>query len=466
MTVTKRKQMTVIDGGLSAQPPGGGETPDEWRRKLTFNRDGNVEGTLHNLIQIVEHDERLAGLWWLNESSNQIELTRDGPWPGGNKSEFVDADAFELAAWLQHPDRYAMKCSDDLVLKASIAVARRYRRHPIREYLSALKWDGVPRVERMFVDLFGATDTPYNLGAAKCFMVSAAARMLWFDPKAPAVGAQVDFMLVLEGEQGKRKSSALRTLFGSQWFVDTMESPSKPDFYQVIQGAWGVEIAEMDAFSRGEVTNVKGAISRRVDKFRAPYERVPRSYRRECVFVGTTNEHQYLRDPTGGRRFLPVRTEAEVDIDALVACRDQLWAEAVAIFEAGFEWWSLPPDAAAQQSERYQGDAWGDRINRWLDMLLPEDKYPSRLKFGTRVDWVTLEELLVYAIGVEPAKHTPADQRRVASHLKIEKWESFQQRWPDGGRDRRWFRSKAAMLEWLERTRATRGREVADAPDF
>ncbi|MCW1981592.1 putative P-loop ATPase [Xanthomonas arboricola] len=469
MTLTKRKTLTVVDGGLGTAPPGGGDhNPDAWKAQLTYNRDRNVEGTLHNLILIMEHDERLAGLWWLNDSSNQVKLERDPPWRGGSREEFIDSDAYELAAWLQHPDRYAMKCSDELVLKSVIAVARRYRRHPIREFLTGLQWDGQPRVECMLVNLFGAADSAYSRRAAQCFMVSAVARVLWFDAKQPSVGAQVDFMLVLEGEQGKRKSSALRAIFGSQWFVETSESPSGKDFYQVIQGAWGVEIGEMDSFSKADVTSVKTAITRRVDKFRAPYERVPRSYRRECVFAGTTNEHQYLRDPTGGRRFLPVRTDGEVLIDAISAQREQLWAEAVHMFDAGFEWWQLPAEAAEEQAARYVGDSWEGRVEKWLDGRMAEDRYPARLKFSAaKVDWATTDEILVHAIGLDPGKHGKPEQMRVAAILKTLGWENHRRRWPDGGREPRWFRAGLTVDEWLAgASREQASQEATDAPDF
>nr|WP_240796965.1 VapE domain-containing protein [Stenotrophomonas maltophilia] len=459
--------MTVIDGGGTAPPPGGGGVnTDEWKDLLTRNRDNNVEGTLHNLILIMENDDRLKGLWWLNDSSNQVKLQRDPPWNGGSQDEFIDSDAYELAAWLQHPERYWMKCSDDLVLKAVIAVARRHRRHPIREYLGSVKWDGVPRVERMLIELFGAADNAYSLRAAQCFMVSAVARVLWVDPKQPSVGAQVDFMLVLEGEQGKRKSSALRAIFGSEWFVETSESPSGKDFYQVIQGAWGVEIGEMDSFSKADVTSVKTAITRRVDKFRAPYERVPRSYRRECVFAGTTNEHQYLRDPTGGRRFLPVRTDGEVRIDAIVEQRDQLWAEAVAMFHEGFEWWELPADAKEEQASRYVGDSWEGRVEQWLDMRMEESRYPPRLKFDTKVEWATTDNLLSYAIGLDAGKHGRPEQMRVAAIMKTLGWENQRRRWPDGGREPRWFRPGLTVDDWLAGQQRESRMEESDGPDF
>lgn len=450
--MSKRKSMTIIDGGLGKPPGdgggGGGDRPaDDWRDGLTRNRDKNVEGTLHNLMLIMLNDPRLAGLWWLNESSNQIELTRDAPWHGASRTEFVDADSYELAAWLQNPDTYWMKCSDEAVLKAVIAVARRCRRHPIREYLTELKWDQVPRVETMLVDLFGAPDNAYSRRAALCFAVGAVARILWVDPKQPAVGAQVDFMLVLEGEQGKRKSSALRALFGSQWFVETSESPTGKDFYQVIQGCWGVEIGEMDSFGKADVTAVKTAISRRVDKFRAPYERVPRAYRRECVFAGTTNEHEYLRDATGGRRFLPVRTDGDVNLDGIVSLRDQLWAEAVHLFDGGFKWWELPDEAADEQEARYIGDSWEGRIQTWLAGRMPGEKaYPNRLDVGYDVPatWTTTDELLLYAIGADASKHGRMEQMRVAQVMKRLRWEQRREL-VDGYRQRRWYPTDAAV---------------------
>ena len=467
MNVSNRKKLTVVDGGRGAPPPGGGGVdPEAWKHGLTFNRDHNVEGTLHNIILIMENDERLAKLFWLNDSSNQVKLERDPPWVGGSRDEFIDSDAYELAAWLQHPDRYRMKCSDDLVLKGVIAVARRYRRHPIREYLTTLKWDGQPRVESMLVELFGAPDNAYSRRAAQCFMVSAVARVLWVDPKQPTVGAQVDFMLVLEGEQGKRKSSALRAVFGSQWFVETSESPSAKDFYQVIQGAWGVEIGEMDSFSKADVTSVKTAITRRVDKFRAPYERVPRSYRRECVFAGTTNEHQYLRDPTGGRRFLPVRTDGEVKIDRINELRDQLWAEAVAMFGDGFQWWELPEDAKEEQASRYVGDSWEGRVERWLDLRMDLQRYPERLKSATAVDWATTDDLLFHAIGLDPGKHGRPEQMRVAAIMKTLGWENHRRRWPDGGREPRWFPPGMTVDDWLASNARERREGSASAPDF
>lgn len=463
MSAVAKKVVTLIDGGKGrGSGDGGAPVNDDWRGKLTRNREQKIEGTLHNLTTIIENDDRLRGLFWLNDSSNQVIVGHRAPWPGGNRDEFVDTDSCELSAWLQNPDRYDMKCSDDLVLKAVICVARRHRRHPIREYLNALAWDGTPRVESMLVDMFGARDDTYTRQASLCFMVGSAARILWMDPKNPALGAKVDFMLVLEGQQGKKKSTSLQELASAPWFVETVESPVGKDFYQVIQGCWFVEIAEMDSFGKADVTAVKAAITRRTDKFRAPYERMPSSYRRECVFVGTTNEREYLKDATGGRRFLPVRADGDVQLDRIIAERDQLWAEAVHLFRSGFQYWVLPADAQAEQAARYITDSWEPRIERWLmgqfrrthdgDVIAPE-----RLKFESgEVAWTTTDELLEWAIGLDPGKHTKTDQMRVGAVMKRlgtdplkgdtvvdDTWEHKRQRWREGGREWRWVRVSA-----------------------
>lgn len=414
----KRPKMTVIDGGGAPSPQG----EADWRDRLARDQKGRVEGSLFNLITILEHDDVLSGLFWLNQFSGRITMARQPPWRGSRLDEFQDADCFELTSWLQNA--YALKVADETTWKAVVAVARRHGRHPLREYLESLKWDQRPRAERLFVQHFGVADSAYTRGAALCFLVSAVARVLWVDPMAPALGAKVDFMVVLEGGQGKKKSTAVQTLFTAPWYVETMESPSKPDFFQVIQGAWAIEIAEMDSFSKVDVTSIKATITRRTDKFRAPYDRAPKSWRRECVFVGTTNKDDYLRDDTGGRRFLPIEVPegGSIDVAALDAERDQLWAEAVHLFRAGFEYWRLPVGAAEEQERRYVGDSWEDRIARWLTGKLDMGLYPERLQGVARITFVSTNELLERAVGLEAGRHGRPEQMRVAQAMKRLGW--------------------------------------------
>lgn len=420
---------------------GGSPQAEDWRGRLVRNRDQRIESTAHNLLLILDNDPVLAGLFWLDSFANAVMLSREPPWPGGTRHEFTDVDGIEFAAWLGDPDRYCMAVKSDLVMSCVEAVARRRQRHPVRDYLGGLKWDGVPRVARMFIDLYGVADTAYARQAAECFMVSAVARILWVDPLVPHNGAKVDFMLVIEGEQGKGKTASVGALFGAQWYAESMESPSGKDFYQALKGRWCVEIGEMDSFSRADVTKVKQAITSRFDTYRPSYGRVTRSFRRECVFVGTTNEQEYLRDSTGGRRFLPV-TIARVDVPAVVAARDQLWAEAVRLFNDGVRWWELPDAAPAEQEKRYDADAWEDVVARWLaGKVAGENAYPSRLRWGLPdIPWVTTNELLEWACCVDTGKQSRAEQMRVGKIMHRLRWVR-EQGVKDGVKTRYWRRA-------------------------
>lgn len=422
---------------------GGGTTqPGDWRADLIRNRDGRIESTVHNMMHILQHDEKLSGLFRLDQFANAVVLTRDPPWQGGTRTEFADLDGTELAAWLGRPDRYGMACRRDLVMDCVEAIARRSAFHPVREYLEGLTWDGTPRVARALVDLFGAEDRAYTRRAAECFFVSAVSRILWVDTRVSHNGAKVDFMLVLESQQGKGKTNAVLELFGPQWSMEMIEPPSSKDFYQALRGRWGVEIGEMDSFSKADVTKVKQAITSRFDTYRPSYGRVARSFRRECVFVGTTNETEYLRDSTGGRRFLPVRV-THADVAAVARARDQLWAEAVQMYRDGARWWELPAEAEAEQEARFVQDAWEEVVAEWLAGKRDRDKaYPPRLTMDLpKIPWVTTSEVLSWALGVEVAKQGRQEQMRIAPIMRRLGWEH--ERVQAGGtRTRRWVNAQ------------------------
>ncbi len=430
------------NGGRGRGGSGGGghSAPGEWSNDLTRTQSGKPESTTHNTLLVMDNDPALEGLFSLDEFNNIVRLTRDPVWAGGERDEFTDQDGTELAGWLGSPLRYTLSVKRDMVMDCVEAMARRSKVHPVREYLTALKWDGVPRVDAMFPTLFSTVDTPYTRQAARCFLVSAVARILWMDPKVRHNGAQVDFMLVLEGEQGRGKTSAVRELFGAEWYAESMESPSGKDFYQSLRGRWCVEIGEMDSFTKADVTKVKQAITSRFDTYRPSYGRVARSFRRECVFVGTTNEHEYLRDASGGRRFLPVVVD-HVDIAGITAQRDQLWAEAVKLFRDGYPWWQLPADAVEQQEERFAEDSWQGIIQRWLAGKMMDSAYPSRIALagnGTPVPWATTAELLSWALNIDVGKHGKPEQMRVAAIMRRLRWEHARVM-VNGYRERRWL---------------------------
>ena len=435
-----RDKITVFtggkDGGKRKPPSGGGGQydPDDWRHGLVRTRDGDVKGVPHNLMLILEHDAELADLFWLDEFGNRIALSRQPPWRGGTHDEFTEVDAFELSGWLGNPARYTMSIGTDIVLAGVEAIARRRKRHSVREYLNGLTWDGTRRIGEMFPSYFGAVNNTYARDCGPCFMVSAVSRILFTDPTQPAQASKVDFMVVMEGEQGGGKTTATLELFSPAWYAEATESPAHKDFYQCLRGRWGIEIGEMDAFSKPDVSKVKQAITVRFDVYRASYARSARAYRRECVFVGTTNKDDWQRDETGGRRFLPLKV-GRVEIKRLIADRDQLWAEAVHLYREGFKWWVLPEDAKREQDERYSEDVWTGRVQRWLDGAdkvklydqLPKERIDLvRSDSGSieteRVGECSIAEILSYAIGVDAARQGRAEATRVGAIMTRLGW--------------------------------------------
>lgn len=413
-------------GGANGTPPG--ERADDWRRQLIRNDTGRPIACAHNLLLILQHDEHLRDLFYLDEFGNRVGLERQPPWTGGKREEFTEVDALELSAWMGHPDRYALAVKRDSVLEAVEAMARRRRRHSVREYLEGLVWDQVDRITQFFPQYLGADDSTYTRGCGPCFLVSAVSRVLWEDPQQPTKGSKVDFMVVLEGAQGAGKTTAVLELFSSDWYAEATESPSHKDFYQTLRGRWGIEIGEMDAFSKADVAKVKQAITTRTDVYRPSYGRIARGFRRECVLVGTTNRDDWQRDETGARRFLPVVAK-RADIHAIRKDRDQIWAQAVALFRGGFKWWELPDGAQREQDARYSEDVWTSRIERWvngrdredaykgIDFLNPDEWVPSKGDKPGRPTDFTVADVLLRACGVEVGRQDRAQATRVGAVL-------------------------------------------------
>lgn len=242
--------------------------------------------------------------------------------------------------------------------------AHRRTYHPVRDYLSAQRWDGVPRLDGWLSRYGGAEDNEYVRAVASIVLIAAVRRV-----RQP--GCKFDEVPVLEGVQGGNKSGAVRTLaVRDDWFVDSLPlgADSKVVMEQ-IAGGWLIEFAEMSGLNKSDVENVKSQVARQYDKARMSYGRLTTERPRQCVFFGTTNADQYLRDPTGNRRFWPVKVD-RFDLDALRRDRDQIWAEAAAREAAG-ESIRLAPHlwavAGEHQAKRLVRDTFFDTLADLLD---------------------------------------------------------------------------------------------------
>jgi len=402
-----------------------------WFNRLLLDMAGTPERNEANVITALSSDPAFAGVLAFDEFAQGIVVRQPLPWDTTTSTfprPWEDADDTRTAEWLQ---LRGINVAPAVVGRAVGAVAREIRIHPVRDWLDTLKWDGTPRIETWASTYLGAEPTPFHHTIGALWLISAVARI--FRP-----GVKADHMLILEGPQGARKSTALKVLAGEDWFTDELPDLGSKDAALHMQGVWIVEIAELDAIGRAEVSRIKAFLTRTTDRFRPPYGRYTVEVPRQCVFAGTVNPDTYLRDETGNRRFWPLRC-GTIDIAALARDRDQLWAEAVHRFRAGAIWWIDDPELLAtareEQDRRYQADAWDGLIDRWLTH---EVKSVNKGYAGVD-DWqdeefervhpirdVSVGEILEGALGIEPAKWTKLDQMRVGAWLKSRQWERYQ----------------------------------------
>jgi predicted P-loop ATPase len=397
----------------------------EWREQLRRNEDGGLRPELSNAYLILSHDERWRGVLAYNEFADRIEKRRLPPMSPAELGAWQDVDASKALVWLQMEWGLRLK-SSATTDEAARLVAWDNRYHPVREWLERLQpWDGKPRLAGLMAEVFGADQNEYTAHIGQSLLVSAVARV-----RNP--GCKVDEMIVLEGGQGQGKSTCIMELFGFEWHLETSEAPGAKDFYVTMQGNWVVEIAEMQSFSKADINQVKMAITRRDDKYRAPYDRHATSHLRQCVFVGSTNAEAYLRDATGARRFLPVACSKAM-VGYVREWREQLWAEALHLYDTDFRWWEYPKDmATAEQDARYIEDAWEEAILDYVEGRAPEAFYP----FGQvgRIDEVTVMTLLKRALQMDMARMNKAEQMRVADILRRMGWPRGPQKREPGGR--------------------------------
>lgn len=345
-------------------------------------------------LQVLEQHPLFADAIWLDTFSNAVMTT----WEKRTPSVWQEADTQRLLIFLQRTIRLSKMSKSSVEDALGVFVLTRTR-HAVTTWLHTLTWDGTPRMELCLSTFFGAVDVPYVRAASRNFWLSLIARVTH-------PGCQMDHMVILEGPQNLGKTKALRIL-GGPWYLSMSESVMEKDFFQSLQGKLIIEIAEMDSF-RGfaEMNRVKQVLSTPIDHYRMPYGRRAVSYPRQCIFVGTTNETNYLRDPTGARRFWPIACGA-IDIPALELAREQLFAEAAATFRPGVTWWEMPSEVVEEQDSRHEEDAWEAPVQEFL--LLRET--------------VTIKDVLCDGLQVPLGQIHRGEALRVAAILRKMHWE-------------------------------------------
>lgn len=374
---------------------------------LTVNKQGmpKIICNEFNVIQILtewcEEDKDI----WLNTFDDDIYTnikTKDQP--EGDVRVIDDATCEWLLQMLQ--GRFMMTGLKIQNIRLSLrTIASKKCVNPVREMINEIKWDGEKRLETFLHRVTGCDDNTYSQTVSKNFLIGMIARI--YSP-----GCQMDNMLILEGPQGFRKSTFAKEIFDPRYYGEIGSDVDKKDFQISLRGKVAVENAELSRFHRAETTMLKSKITATHDDYRPPYGVKNKSFPRTCVFIGTTNEDEYLRDETGNRRYWPVRVKKIIDIELLRAEREQIWAEALHRFKSGEKWHVDYNFGVEEQAARDITDIWQEIIERWVvERMRPSYTTPSPSPWFTYAD-------VMNALGIDTAKMDGRNKGRVGSILR------------------------------------------------
>lgn len=332
--VERAKEVFIVDDldeMLYLTDAEAGEQTEEithWSDTLQRTEKGAVKNTSHNIYSILKNDFDGQPLFAYDQFKQSCIYMKAPHWgtDADIGRELQDRDDTNIRLFLSK--EWKVETSENTIASIVTTLAFENAFHPVRRYLQGLKWDGKSRLDTWLVDYMGATDdSKYLTQVGRKTLVGAVARVM-----KPAI--KWDYMLILEGAQGLGKSRTVKALASEDWFVDNLGDIENKDVVQSMRGRWIIEIGELATMDRASSNALKNFISREFDVNRQAYGRRSQQYDRQCIFIGTTNENEYLKDATGARRFWPVNcTKSEVQ--KITEDRDQLWAEAYYLFANG-----------------------------------------------------------------------------------------------------------------------------------
>lgn len=411
------------------------EVDNLWVTQLDANTKGEYENSANNLNVIIQYDQFLKDVFKLNTFDNRRYVTRSLPWRKVDIMEPLrDVDYSGVRNYIEcvYGIVSSQKVDDALALEFE-----KKRFHPITEYLKSLVWDKTQRIDTLLIDYFGADDNAYTRAAIRKMLCAAVARV--FEP-----GVKFDTALILVGPQETYKSTFIKKL-GKHWFSDTFTTVQGKESFEQLQGAWIIEMAELSGLKKAEVETIKHFISKREDQFRPAYGRTVETYKRQCVFFGTTNKDDFLRDPTGNRRFLPIDVRPEfvtksVPEDLTEEEIDQIWAEAYKLYRAGEPLYMTGEEDVIAKIEQHKHSETDERkgvieeyLNKkypdnWNDMDLYDRRHwledPLSQNGTVPKDFVCVAEIWCECLGKDKTDMSRYNTREVNEILRsLPEWE-------------------------------------------
>ena len=415
------------------------EDVTNWAKLLEINNQtGAIKATINNVLIILEHDPLLKGKFALNEFASRGEVLGRLPWDTRTKRRLWDDNDNQGLYWYLEK---VYKITGNGKIDGALSLhSNKFAFNDIQNYLRGLKgkWDGIPRLDTLFVDYLGAKDTAYNRAVTRKAFAAAVAR-------AMTPGCKYDNMVILAGPQGIGKSTLLDKM-SRGWFNDSIRTFEGKEASELLQGVWLVEVSELDAFRKTDVSRIKQFLSLRADRFRAAYGRNVKEIPRSCIFFGTTNTPDFLQDTTGNRRFWPidtgeVRHTKNVWHDLTDEEIDQLWAEAFVRWQLNeplFLTGAIEEEAKLKQEEHREVSSREGVVREFLERQVPEDwsKWPldkRRMFWAGGVqdnvplaprDRVCALEVWCEALGGSMREMKPADTRELNAIIAaIPEWQ-------------------------------------------
>jgi len=404
----------------------------------TLNREKEKIFTQNteNMRRIMSHHPKFMGRLRYDLFKNQLEIKSGNIWRG---LEDNDAVIMQTSISIQYP--CFAKVGKDMIYDAMILVAKENAIDSACDWIRSKRWDGKPRLDSWLSMVYGVPEDAYHKAVGSNWIKGMVKRII--EP-----GCKFDYVLVLEGEQGSKKSTSLYVL-GGPWHLETAMSTETKDFFMQMQGKAIIEFSEGETLSRTEVKRMKAIITMQSDKYRPPYERNSQDFPRRCVFAMTTNQDEYLKDETGNRRWLPVRVEHdEANVDWLEQNREQLFAEAyVRAIDRKETIYEFPKDETrAMQDSRRIHDPNSDIIEDW---------YWNKLDDMKRADGVTVfmvyRDVLHGGFNARPMNRF--EEMSIADVLKNTLNLEMRRLRVDGKRSSRWYSKEKKII--VEKTKST-----------
>lgn len=348
------------DGGGFAEPPEDVAAQlDALNGRLVRHR-GRPMDCRENVLYCLTLDPDLKGMVIKNDFVGLLERSRETPW-GRPPDEWDEEDDLMLGEHLLFKHGLAVK-SKSTLRDGVMMAARLHKYNPIQDLIRAEKWDGVDRLDHWLADVFEVDQRPYTALIGRCFFMGLVKRAM--EP-----GCKFDYMLILKGEQGLKKSSVWRSI-AYPWFTDNAIRIGDKDSQMAQQLAWVVESAELESLNKSESTQIKQHLSAQEDWFRPPYGSQMVKAPRHSVHVGTTNADSFLRDATGDRRFWPLEVFV-VNLERLESLRAQLLAEALVRVQRGERYWPDKEEERTlifpEQEPFKKGDAWDAYLDEYVN---------------------------------------------------------------------------------------------------